>query len=87
MDPFAAQAMIIGAQHFRTFDGHHFEFAGSCTYLVARDFVRNHFAILIKYNNNGNNTRMMSHTLIVLVGNDAIELDIFEDVSEHIFLS
>ncbi|XP_031778090.1 uncharacterized protein LOC100118388 isoform X3 [Nasonia vitripennis] len=74
LPPFKAQAMIVGPRHFRTFDGRHFDFAGSCTYLVARDFVRNHFAILIKYESAGT-----AHRLIVLVGDKAIELDVFND--------
>ena len=76
--------MIIGAQHFRTFDGRHFEFAGSCTYLVARDFVRDEFVILIKYER-GDPNSVPKHKLIVLVGNNAIQLDIFEDVSTASF--
>jgi hypothetical protein len=72
--------MIVGGQHYRTFDGRHFEFAGLCTYLAARDFVRNHFAILIKYEHNSNYASPI-HKIIVLVGNSAIQIDVFEDVS------
>lgn len=71
--------MIVGPQHYVTFDGRHFDFVGSCTYLLSRDFVRNTFAILIKYNGK---PEKMTHQLIVLIGNNIIELDVFEDVSE-----
>ncbi|XP_011501595.1 PREDICTED: uncharacterized protein LOC105365190 [Ceratosolen solmsi marchali] len=78
LPPFKAQAMIIGGQHFRTFDGRYFEFAGSCTYLAAHDFVRNHFAILIKYERNASNASP-TYKIIVLVGKNGIQIDVFND--------
>nr|QGV11544.1 Vg4 [Tetrastichus brontispae] len=76
LPPFRAQAMIVGAHHFRTFDGRHFDFAGNCTYLVARDFIHDHFAILLQYNQS---SPTLKHKFIVLVGRHAIELDVFQD--------
>lgn len=72
--------MIVGSQHFVTFDGRHIDFAGSCTYLLAGDFVRNHFAVLIEYDREPNSDRI-THRIIVLIGRKAIELDVFKDVS------
>ncbi|XP_014226324.1 uncharacterized protein LOC106652091 isoform X2 [Trichogramma pretiosum] len=78
LPPFKAQAMIIGAQHLRTFDGRHLDFAGSCSsYLLARDFVRDSFALLIKYKVESDGR--LTHRLVVLVGRHAVELDIFND--------
>ncbi|XP_058800590.1 uncharacterized protein LOC131669586 [Phymastichus coffea] len=76
LPPFRAQAMIVGSNHFRTFDGYHFDFAGNCTYLMARDFVHDHFAVLIKYDSA---SPILRHKIIVLVGNHAIELDVFQN--------
>ncbi|CAL7937265.1 unnamed protein product [Xylocopa violacea] len=76
LPPFKAQAMIVGSQHFVTFDGRHVNFAGRCTYLLARDFARDSFAILLRYQPR---TDRVAHKIIVLLGNDVLELDIFND--------
>jgi hypothetical protein len=48
--PFTAHAMLVGGQHFVTFDRHFYDFAGSdCTYLLARDFKDTNFTVLVKY--------------------------------------
>ncbi|XP_012280436.1 uncharacterized protein LOC105699757 [Orussus abietinus] len=78
LPPFKAQALIAGAQHYVTFDGDHYEFSGSCTYLLARDFVRDQFAVLIQYDQGDRGTGK-SHRVIVLMGKQAIELDVFKD--------
>ncbi|XP_014467442.1 PREDICTED: uncharacterized protein LOC106740686 [Dinoponera quadriceps] len=75
LPPFKAQAMIIGSQHYVTFDGRYFDFAGSCTYLLAKDFVHDTFAVLVKYNQG----EEIIHQIVVLIGNNAIELDLFND--------
>ncbi|XP_015173164.1 PREDICTED: uncharacterized protein LOC107064693 [Polistes dominula] len=77
LPPFKAQAMIIGSRHFKTFDGLHFDLFGSCTYLLAHDFVKNTFAILIKYNQESDK---LTHSIIVLIGKNEIEIDIFNNV-------
>lgn len=76
--------MIIGSQHYITFDGRYFDFAGSCTYLLAKDFVHDTFAILVKYNYQD---EKITHQIIVLIGTNAIELDLFNDVSRSHRLS
>jgi len=47
--PFEAYAMISGAQHYMTFDKRFFEFAGSCSYTLAREFVDQTFEVLVNY--------------------------------------
>ncbi|XP_076235875.1 apolipoprotein lipid transfer particle [Calliopsis andreniformis] len=76
LPPFKAQAMIIGLQHFTTFDGQHLNFIGPCTYLLARDFVRDTFTILIKYDLRPDH---LTHKIIILIGQNAIELNLFDD--------
>jgi len=70
--------MIIGSQHYITFDGRYFEFAGNCIYLLAKDFIRNTFTVLVKYDQQN---EKITHKIIVLIGSNAIELDLFNDVS------
>ncbi|XP_031834655.2 apolipoprotein lipid transfer particle isoform X2 [Nomia melanderi] len=76
LPPFRAQAMIIGPQDFVTFDGRHVVFARPGTYLLARDFVRDTFTILIKYDLQSD---QVTHKIIILMGKKAIELNIFDD--------
>ena len=70
--------MIAGSQYYVTFDGQFIQFAGSCTYLLARDFVRDQFAVLIKYDPDHNN---LHHQIILLIGKEPIIVDLFKNVS------
>ncbi|EGI63145.1 Apolipophorin [Acromyrmex echinatior] len=81
LPPFKAQAMIIGSQHYITFDGRYFEFAGNCIYLLAKDFVRDTFTVLVKYDQQDEE---ITHKIIVLIGSNAIELDLFNDTMKLI---
>lgn len=49
LPPFPAQAMVAGNQHFFTFDGKFYEFAGECSYVLARDFTDDKFSVIINY--------------------------------------
>lgn len=70
--------MIVGSQYYVTFDGHFIQFAGNCTYLLARDFLRDEFAVLVRYNQDD---KTIHHQIIVLIGKNPIIVDLFEDVS------
>ncbi|XP_023930015.1 uncharacterized protein LOC106176762 [Lingula anatina] len=47
--PFKAHASLIGSQHFMTFDHKHFEYAGKCSYILARDFIDGNFTAIVNY--------------------------------------
>ncbi|XP_064477046.1 uncharacterized protein LOC135390962 [Ornithodoros turicata] len=49
LPPYKARALVAGNQHFKTFDGFHFEFAGECSYLLVKDFLNDNFAVTINY--------------------------------------
>ncbi|KAH6941668.1 hypothetical protein HPB50_022254 [Hyalomma asiaticum] len=75
MPPFDGQAMIIGHQHFVTFDGTMYSATGDCTYLLARDFVDGNFTVLLKYH--PENPRVhgrVPKSIIVQLGQSYIEI-------------
>uniref|UniRef100_A0A034WTS6 Vitellogenin 2 n=2 Tax=Rhipicephalus microplus TaxID=6941 RepID=A0A034WTS6_RHIMP len=75
MPPFDGQAMIIGHQHFVTFDGTMYSATGDCTYLLARDFVDGNFTVLLKYH--PENPRIhgrVPKSIIVQLGQSYIEI-------------
>jgi hypothetical protein len=45
----AGSAHLVVLQHFTTFDGQHFDFVGSCTYLLTRDFLTYNFTLAMQY--------------------------------------
>lgn len=47
--PFKARATLSGRQNYMTFDNRHFEFAGECSYLLARDFIDGTFSVIVNY--------------------------------------
>lgn len=75
MPPFKARALMAGPQHYRTFDGFHFEFAGECSYLLAKDFLNDQFAVIINYVRDGHRVVKKSIT----VNSDGQRFDISSD--------
>ena len=47
--PFKAHATVVGNQHYMTFDRKFYEFAGECSYLLARDFIGKTFSVVVNY--------------------------------------
>lgn len=47
--PFAADAVVVGGQHFKTFDDNTFSVSGDCSYLLTHDFVDSNFTIVAKH--------------------------------------
>ncbi|XP_077982070.1 uncharacterized protein LOC144437076 [Glandiceps talaboti] len=47
--PFKSHAVIAGQQHYMTFDKKFYEFAGACSYIVARDFIDDNFTVVVNY--------------------------------------
>uniref|UniRef100_A0A1B6DM97 VWFD domain-containing protein n=1 Tax=Clastoptera arizonana TaxID=38151 RepID=A0A1B6DM97_9HEMI len=69
--PFRGQAYIIGDKHFITFDKKFKTYEGPCSYLLAKDFVNNNFALILKSNGDIAN----HHSIVLLVRGNSIEID------------
>nr|BAL42280.1 Vitellogenin-B [Haemaphysalis longicornis] len=75
MPPFDGQAMIIGNEHFVTFDGTMYSASGDCTYLLARDFVDGNFTVLLKYHPNSPRVHgRVPKSIIIQLGQSYIEI-------------
>jgi len=57
LPPFKTYALISGNQHYLTWDKRYFEFAGSCSYTLAKDFVDQTFEVLVNYDQQREVTR------------------------------
>ncbi|XP_078096178.1 uncharacterized protein LOC144510541 [Mustelus asterias] len=64
--PFEHQALLIGNKHYVTFDGKMYDFASKCSFLLAKDFQRNTFTVLLNPQSDGRNSLRveMNHTII-----------------------
>jgi hypothetical protein len=70
--PFKAYAAVMGDQHYMTFDKKFFEFAGQCSYLLARDFIDGTFSVVVNYENQNN--RPVKKSLTVMSNNKQVEI-------------
>lgn len=73
--PFKAQAMIVGNQHFMTFDQLDFDFAGECSYLLARDFLDGNFTVTVNYVRD--DTRAVKKSLNIYT--DGVKVEVSRD--------
>lgn len=77
VDRFTAHAMIVGSQHFVTFDQKHYDFKGHCSYLLANDFVGHEFSLVMNYESD-----IIGHyTLLLLLGHETVSIDLQRKVS------
>lgn len=77
---FLGEAIIGKNHHFVTFDKQHYSFRSPCSYLLAKDFVRNDFTLILKYANE-------KHTIGIFFGPYAVEIDLDSDVSVYTILN
>eukprot|EP00062_Callorhinchus_milii_P022147 gi/632979622/ref/XP_007906572.1/ PREDICTED: uncharacterized protein LOC103188398 [Callorhinchus milii] len=53
---FEHQALLIGDKHCMTFDGKVYDFASDCSFLLAKDFLRNTFTVTLNHESSGRNS-------------------------------
>lgn len=49
MFPIVSAHAYVKGDHFTTFDGQEFDFSGRCSYVLARDFGKDKFSIILNY--------------------------------------
>lgn len=70
--------MIVGSQHFVTFDQRHYDFKGHCSYLLANDFVGREFSLVMNYESD----TIGRYTLLLLLGtHETVSIDLQRKVS------
>merc|ERR1712212_375133 len=72
LPPFTATGVFAGNQHFFTFDGSFIEFAGDCSYVLARDFDNGEFTVIANYRRTRAGPKRNSLTL--MAGDKTIEV-------------
>lgn len=61
---FSSQAMLIGEQHYVTFDQRFYDFAGKCQYLLTNDFADQNFSVIVNYDGESDVPRKKSFLVI-----------------------
>lgn len=74
LPPFKAHAIIIGSENFISFNKRHFSFPTRCSYLLAKDFVNNEFALILDYD-----PVKQSRSIVLLVDDETISVDLVQD--------
>lgn len=69
----SAYGYVMGDQHLVTFDQTHYNFAGRCSYILARDMVDDSFTVVVNYNNRPRQPQIQS--IIVQLRLVAVEVD------------
>ena len=73
--PFGSHAFIAGSQHYMTFDGRHFDFAGECSYLLVSDFLRNDFSVVVNYESVNGGGKVSRKSLTILSDGRQVQVD------------
>lgn len=83
---FSAHASLFRGQHITTFDGRHFDYKGTCSYLMARDFVDGKFTVVANFDPDRSQRTIKSITVITAYNK---EIEIFSDykviISVYVF--
>ncbi|WAR23117.1 APLP-like protein [Mya arenaria] len=69
---FTAFGTISGKQHLTTFDGHHYDLAGLCSYVLATDLDNSNFSVVLKYT--GGPRNLAKESIITMVDGRTVEI-------------
>ncbi|VVC30431.1 Hypothetical protein CINCED_3A001550 [Cinara cedri] len=72
LPPFRAHALIVGSQHFVTFDQRHYDFKGQCSYLLANDFIGREFSLVL----NTESENRGHYTIMLLLDTETVSIDL-----------
>nr|CAD7196633.1 unnamed protein product [Timema douglasi] len=72
----AAQAVLAGPQHIITFDRKFIEYQGTCSYLLAADFVDHNFTLVISYDDK---PKRGAYEISFIAGKKVVSVNIFND--------
>nr|XP_018903254.1 PREDICTED: uncharacterized protein LOC109034507 [Bemisia tabaci] len=76
LPPFKSYAIIAGPRHFLTLDHKLYEFRGMCSYLLAKDFLNNEFALVLQYDRTAPKNYYM---LTLITEGRTITIDLYRD--------
>nr|CAD7432411.1 unnamed protein product [Timema monikensis] len=76
LPPFKAQAVLAGPQHIITFDRKFIEYQGTCSYLLAADFVDHNFTLVISYDDK---PKRGAYEISFIAGKKVVSVNIFND--------
>lgn len=77
---FPAQAMLIGNQHFMTFDKRFYDFVGKCQYVLANDFADQNFSVIVNYNDGDQANERYPKKQSIVVVSDFHHVEIRSDL-------
>lgn len=72
--------MLIGSKYYVTFDKKYYDFQGSCTYLLATDFVDHNYTLLVSYDEH-----MKNNELIIVLHKTVVRVDLERNVSSTLW--
>lgn len=76
MPPFGASGYIVGSQRFISFDGRHFDHAGTCSRVLTHDFAKHSFSVIANYPTKNESLHMWRS---VTVAADGHNIEIFKN--------
>ncbi|XP_024085563.1 apolipophorins [Cimex lectularius] len=74
--PFDTQALIIGNRYIMTFDKVSYQFSPQCSYLLANDFMKGTFSLILRY------VSPKKYLISILVHNKVINVDLLKNQLE-----
>lgn len=76
--------MIVGPNHFFTFDGLIYSYSGQCVHLLTADLVDGNFSVSLQYESEEKATKdSVPYTIIVSSSHNTLVIDLPENVNQR----